>query len=42
MVPREGGMMANCANPTSLPPWLSEADIEVYVEQLGINYSSDS
>jgi pimeloyl-ACP methyl ester carboxylesterase len=33
MVPREGGMMANCANPTSLPRWLTEADVEVYVEQ---------
>jgi pimeloyl-ACP methyl ester carboxylesterase len=33
MVPREGGIMAKCANPTLLPPWLTEADIEVYVEQ---------
>jgi pimeloyl-ACP methyl ester carboxylesterase len=33
MVPRKGGIMANRINPTSLPPWLTEADIEVYVEQ---------
>jgi pimeloyl-ACP methyl ester carboxylesterase len=26
-------MMANRVNPTSLPPWLTEADVEVYVEQ---------
>jgi pimeloyl-ACP methyl ester carboxylesterase len=33
MVPRKGGMMANWVNPTSLPLWLTEADIEVYVDQ---------
>ena len=33
MVPRKGGMMANRVNPTSLPPWLTEADVEVYVDQ---------
>jgi pimeloyl-ACP methyl ester carboxylesterase len=33
MVPRKGGMMANRANPTSLPPWLTEADVDVYVDQ---------
>jgi hypothetical protein len=33
MVPREGGLMANRVNPTSLPPWLAEADVDVYVEQ---------
>ena len=33
MVPRNGGMMANRGNPTSLPPWLAEADLDVYVEQ---------
>ena len=33
MVPRKGGIMANRLNPTSLPPWLTEADVEVYVEQ---------
>ena len=25
--------MANRVNPPSLPPWLTEADVEVYVEQ---------
>jgi pimeloyl-ACP methyl ester carboxylesterase len=33
MVPRNGGMMTNRVNPTSLPPWLGEADLEVYVKQ---------
>jgi pimeloyl-ACP methyl ester carboxylesterase len=33
MVPRQGGMMANWVNPTSLPPWLTEADVEIYVDQ---------
>ncbi|MBV9873720.1 MAG: alpha/beta hydrolase [Verrucomicrobia bacterium] len=33
MVPRQGGMMANWVNPTALPPWLTEADVEVYVDQ---------
>jgi len=33
MVSRKGGIMANRLNPTSLPPWLTEADVEVYVEQ---------
>jgi pimeloyl-ACP methyl ester carboxylesterase len=33
MVPRKGGMMANRVNPTSLPPWLTEADVEVYADQ---------
>ena len=33
MVPRKGGMMANRVNPTSLPPWLTEADVKVYVDQ---------
>jgi pimeloyl-ACP methyl ester carboxylesterase len=33
MVPRKGGMMANRVNPTSLPPWLTETDVEVYVDQ---------
>jgi pimeloyl-ACP methyl ester carboxylesterase len=33
MVPRKGGMMANWVNPTSLPPWLTEADVEIYVDQ---------
>jgi hypothetical protein len=33
MVPRKGGLMANQVNPASLPPWLTEADLEVYVDQ---------
>jgi pimeloyl-ACP methyl ester carboxylesterase len=33
MVPRKGGMMENWANPTSLPPWLTEADLEIYTDQ---------
>jgi len=32
MVPRKGGMMANRVNPASLPRWLTEADVEIYVE----------
>src|ERR1700722_16204614 len=33
MVPRKGGMMTNWANPTSLPPWLTETDLEIYADQ---------
>jgi pimeloyl-ACP methyl ester carboxylesterase len=33
MVPRKGGMMANWVNPTSLPSWLTEADVEFCVDQ---------
>jgi pimeloyl-ACP methyl ester carboxylesterase len=33
MVPRKGGMMANWANPASLPPWLTETDLEIYADQ---------
>jgi pimeloyl-ACP methyl ester carboxylesterase len=33
MVPRKGGMMANWVNPTALPPWITEADVEIYVDQ---------
>jgi pimeloyl-ACP methyl ester carboxylesterase len=32
MVPRKGGMMANRVNPASLPPWVSEADVDFYVD----------
>jgi pimeloyl-ACP methyl ester carboxylesterase len=32
MVRRKGGMMANWVNPTSLPSWLTEADIGIYVD----------
>jgi pimeloyl-ACP methyl ester carboxylesterase len=33
MVPRKGGLMANWVNPHSLPSWLTEADIDVYVDE---------
>src|SRR6516165_5556567 len=33
MVARKGGLMANQVNPASLPPWLTEADVDVYVDQ---------
>ena len=33
MVPREGGFLSRLAEPTSLPPWLTEADLAYYVEE---------
>ena len=30
MVPRRGGSLARMTNPASLPPWLTEADIDFY------------
>jgi pimeloyl-ACP methyl ester carboxylesterase len=33
MVPRKGGLIATLLNPSSLPPWLTEADVDVYVDQ---------
>jgi pimeloyl-ACP methyl ester carboxylesterase len=33
MVPRKGSMVESWTNPTSLPPWLSEADLEIYTDQ---------
>lgn len=33
MVPRDGGFLSNIPEPATLPPWLSEADVDVYVEQ---------
>jgi pimeloyl-ACP methyl ester carboxylesterase len=33
MVPRRGGMMANWVNPTALPSWLTEADLDIYADQ---------
>jgi pimeloyl-ACP methyl ester carboxylesterase len=33
MVPRTGGMMAGWLNPTSLPSWLTEADVDIYADQ---------
>jgi len=32
MVPRKGGIRAIQVNPASLPPWLTEADVDVYVD----------
>lgn len=32
MVPRKGGLRAIQANPPSLPPWVTEADVDIYVE----------
>ena len=31
MVPRSGGWLARRPNPASLPPWLSETDLDFYV-----------
>src|ERR1700738_4482205 len=31
MVPRKGGLLTSMANPASLPPWLTEADVDFYV-----------
>jgi pimeloyl-ACP methyl ester carboxylesterase len=33
MVPRNGGWLANRPNPTSLPAWLSETDVDFYVSE---------
>jgi pimeloyl-ACP methyl ester carboxylesterase len=33
MVPREGGFLSRMAEPASLPPWLTEADVAYYVEE---------
>jgi pimeloyl-ACP methyl ester carboxylesterase len=33
MVPRSGGFLSRIAEPEVLPPWLGQADLEVYVEQ---------
>src|SRR5215469_5390561 len=33
MIPREGGLRATLVNPTALPPWITEADVEIYVDQ---------
>jgi pimeloyl-ACP methyl ester carboxylesterase len=30
MVPRKGGFLSGLAEPSTLPPWLSEADIDFY------------
>lgn len=31
MVPRRGGLLARMANPATLPPWLTESDLDFYV-----------
>ncbi len=33
MVPRQGGFLSHLVDPASLPPWLSEADVNFYVDQ---------
>lgn len=33
MVPRQGGLLARMANPTLLPPWLTDADLDFYVNE---------
>ena len=33
MVPRRGGFLSRLLNPTSLPPWLTEADLSFYVSE---------
>jgi pimeloyl-ACP methyl ester carboxylesterase len=33
MVPRSGGFLTRMKDPSSLPPWLTEADIDVYTRQ---------
>jgi pimeloyl-ACP methyl ester carboxylesterase len=33
MVPRQGGFLTRTIDPTSLPPWLTDVDVEVYAGQ---------
>jgi pimeloyl-ACP methyl ester carboxylesterase len=33
MVPRQGGFLSRMVEPASLPPWLSEADLDFYVNE---------
>ena len=33
MVPRSGGFLSRTADPSSLPPWLTEADIDVFAAE---------
>jgi pimeloyl-ACP methyl ester carboxylesterase len=33
MVPRNGGFLTHLVNPASLPPWLTDADIDFYVKE---------
>ena len=33
MVPRRGGFLSRLMNPASLPPWITEADVDFYVSE---------
>ena len=33
MVPRQGGFLSGLMNPASLPPWLTEADVDFYASE---------
>ncbi len=33
MVPRQGGFLSRMVNPASLPPWLTDADVDFYVNE---------
>jgi pimeloyl-ACP methyl ester carboxylesterase len=33
MVPRQGGFLSRMADPASLPPWLTESDIDFYATE---------
>ena len=33
MVPRQGGFLTRLVNPAALPPWLTEADVDVYAAE---------
>ena len=33
MVPRQGGFLSHLADPASLPPWLTEADVDFYTTE---------
>ena len=33
MVPRRGGFLSQMIDPESLPPWLTEADVDVYAAE---------
>lgn len=35
MVPRQGGFLSRTVEPTTPPPWLTEADIKFYAEEFG-------
>jgi pimeloyl-ACP methyl ester carboxylesterase len=33
MVPRQGGFLSHMVNPVSLPPWLTDTDVDFYVQE---------